>query len=311
MKAIYYTEYGSPDVLTYGDQPTPTIDANQVLVKVAATSFNPADAMIRLGVMQTMLPIKFPYIPGFDVAGTVAAVGSKVTTFKPGDRVIGLLDMVKSGATAEYVAISTANLVPFPATLSLADGAALPGAGLSAWQGVFALGQLQAGQRVLITGAAGGVGTFAVQFAKWRGATVIGTASSANASVLQALGLDQLIDYHTQTVAAALTDPVDLILNLAPLSDEDVTALLKQLKPGGRLVSTLNPADETVAKRLGVSAHQMAVAMVSADLAKIVDLVTHNQVHAEITQRVSFTDLAQVHEQVGHTHGKVVIEVAP
>ncbi|MGU3472539.1 NADP-dependent oxidoreductase [Paenibacillus sp. D51F] len=309
MKAVRYHQYGAADVLQYEEAPIPEASTDEVLIKVAATAFNPSDAMVRMGALKDFLPLELPFIPNVDVSGIVERVGDSVTGLNVGDKVFAFLDMTRNGAAAEYVVSKAADVAIAPATIALQDAAAVPGGAMTAWQGLFDHGNLQSGQRVLITAAAGGVGSFAVQMAKWKGAYVIGTASESSFSALQQLGIDEIIDYKTEAVEEKVTEKVDLIFNLAPIPSEEVTKLLRLLKEGGKLVTALNPADEEAAKELGVHAERMAVQRNSEQLSQIAQLVDAGAVSPFITERHPLSNLASVHEKMGQMRGKVLLLV--
>src|SRR3954447_25293311 len=200
MKAMRFHEYGDADVLRYDDVDLPVPAAGQVRIRVAATSFNPVDAGIRGGGLQGPFPVTLPHTPGIDVAGTVDALGDGVDAVAVGDEVVGFLPMIGDGAAAEYVIAPAGVLVAAPSSVPLADAAALPSVGLTAWQALFELGELTAGQRVLITGAGGAVGGYAVQLAKTPGAPVIATASPRGADRVRAAGADEVLDHTTTDV---------------------------------------------------------------------------------------------------------------
>ena len=182
MKAVRYGSYGDSDVLVYEDADRPVAGAGQVVVKVAGAAFNPVDVAIRAGFMQQVFPLAFPHIPNFDVAGVVAEVGEGVSGWSAGDAVVAFLPMAVPGAAAEYVAAPAEVLAAAPRTVELADAAALPSAGLTAWQSLFEHAGLKEGQSVLINGAGGAVGGYAVQLARQAGATVTATASARSAA---------------------------------------------------------------------------------------------------------------------------------
>jgi NADPH:quinone reductase-like Zn-dependent oxidoreductase len=309
MKAVRYHQYGSVEVLRYEEAPTPDVSADEVLIKVAATAFNPADAMLRMGVMKDILPLELPFIPNVDVSGVIEKIGESVNGFQFGDKVFAFLDMTKNGAAAEYVVCKANDVALAPKNIDLQDAAALPGGAMTAWQGLFDHGNLQSGQRVLITAAAGGVGSIAVQLAKWKGAYVIGTASEESISALQDLGIDEIINYKNELIEEKLTEKVDLIFNLSPLSSEEVTKLLLLLKDGGTLVSAYNPADEDVAKNLGVHVVRMGVQRNAEQLSQIADIVDQGYVKPFITERLVLKELTAVHEKVGQTRGKILLLV--
>jgi NADPH:quinone reductase-like Zn-dependent oxidoreductase len=239
----------------------------------------------------------------------IEKAGAAVNELKAGDKVFAFLDMSKNGGAAEYVAAKAVDISLAPKSIALQDAAAIPSGSTTAWQGLFELGNLQAGQRVLITASAGGVGSMATQLAKWKGAHVIGTASERSFAKLKEFGVDQIINYKTEKIADVVKEKVDLIFNLSPLSAEDVTNLLRLLKKGGTLVSASNPADDGVAKELGVNAVRMAVKRNAKQLSKIADLVDQKFVKPNISERVPLSQLPSVHERVGQTHGKVLIIV--
>jgi NADPH:quinone reductase-like Zn-dependent oxidoreductase len=193
MKAIQFHEYGTPDVLTYEDVDLPTPAAGQVRIRVAGTSFNSVDGNIRAGFMQEPMPLTLPHTPGLDVAGTVDEVGDGVTAWAVGDEVIGFLPFTVDGAAAEFTLADADGLARAPRSIPLADAAALPLVGLTAWQALFVHADLTAGQRILVTGAAGAVGGYAVQLAAAAGAHVIATASEASAEQVRQHGAYEVI----------------------------------------------------------------------------------------------------------------------
>ena len=217
MKAVRFHEFGDPEVLRYEDVERPVPGPGVARIRVAATSFNPVDAGIRAGYLRDVFPVALPHTPGIDVAGSIDAVGEGVGDINVGDAVIGFLPMVADGAAAEYVVAAAESLTLAPSSIPLADAAALPTVGLTAWQALFVHTEVVAGQRVLINGAGGAVGGFAVQLAKNAGAHVIATASPRSSERVRAAGAHQIIDHTTTSVAAAVTEPVDVLLNLAPM----------------------------------------------------------------------------------------------
>jgi NADPH:quinone reductase-like Zn-dependent oxidoreductase len=297
--------------------PQPCVRADEVLIKVAATSFNPVDAKIRQGARRELVHLRFPHTPGVDVCGVVAKIGDKVSELVVGQRVYAYLNAQDDGGAAEFVATKATLVATAPDRISLQDAAALPCVALTAWQGLFEHAVLQAGQRVLIMGAGGGVGHVAVQLAKWKGAFVIGTSSITPDHELALLGVDQIIDYRTERVADALKQKVDVILNPAPIPPDELTSLLGLLKPNGILVSTTGPADAKRAAELGVRMQAMVTKRDAEGLKRIAELVDAGHVRPLIASRVPFSDLASVHEHsdpaAGFTtsgvRGKTVIVV--
>ncbi|WP_426513536.1 NADP-dependent oxidoreductase [Dactylosporangium sp. McL0621] len=311
MKAVRFHEYGDPSVLRYEDVEQPAPGAGQVLIQVAATSFNGVDGNIRAGFMQGPIPVTLPHTPGIDVSGTVAALGEGVDGFQVGDRVVGFLPMTGDGAAAEYVVAPAEILAPAPTSVPLVDAAALPIVGLTAWQALFDHAKLAAGQRVLINGAGGAVGGYAVQLAKNAGAYVIAAAGPHSSDRAKAAGADEVIDHTTAAVTSA-TDPVDVALNLAPIEPAQLGALLDLVRAGGVLVNTTvwmpAPSDE----RRGVRGIDLFVRSDAAQLAHLVTLVDSGALRVDVAQRVPLAELPAVHAQAaaGALPGKTVI-VAP
>lgn len=295
MKAVRFHEYGGPGVLRAEEVEQPVPGPGQVLVKVKATTFNPVDAGLRAGYLQQAVPLSLPHILGIDLAGTV--VGS-------GDPVIAFLPMNADGASAEYVAVDSDLLAKAPASVPLADAAALPSSALTAWQGLFEHAGLRSGQRILINGAGGAVGGYAVQFAKQAGAYVVATASPRSAATVTAEGADEIIDYTSGPVTTA---PVDAVLNLARADEPALAALVALVKPGGVLVSTAGdaPADQ----ERQVKTISMYVRSDAKQLATIADQVDAGALTINIGARHPLADLAGAHEEAGTVSGKIVIEI--
>src|SRR3954452_320083 len=220
MKAVRFHEYGEPQVLRLEDVDVPSPREGQVLVRVAATSFNGVDGNIRAGRMQVPMPLELPHIPGLDLSGTVDALGPGVEGLQAGDPVIGFLPFTDNGAAAQYVVAAAASLAPAPSTIPLADAAALPLVGLTAWQALFEHAGLRSGQRILVNGASGAVGGYAVQLAKAADAHVIATGGAGARERLIARGTDEVVDHTTTDLSTAAIEPVDVLLNLAPITPE-------------------------------------------------------------------------------------------
>jgi NADPH:quinone reductase-like Zn-dependent oxidoreductase len=308
MKAVRFHEYGDPSVLRYEDAAQPVPGAGQVLVRVAATSFNGVDGNIRAGFMQGPIPVTLPHTPGIDVAGTVAALGEGVTGVEVGDRVIGFLPMTGDGAAAEYVVAPADLLAPAPTEVPLADAAALPTVGLTAWQALFDHAKLTTGQRVLINGAGGAVGAYAVQLAVNAGAYVIATAGPRSDDRVRASGADEVID-HTTTALTTVTTPVDVVLNLAPVEPAQLAGLLDLIRDHGVLVNTTvwmpAPGDE----QRGVRGIDLFVRSDAAQLSHLAALVDAGELRIDVAQRVPLAELPAVHARAaaGELHGKTVI----
>ncbi|SFJ41912.1 NADPH:quinone reductase [Amycolatopsis sacchari] len=313
MKAMRFSEYGDPGVLRYEDVELPVPAAGQVRVRVTATSFNGVDGNIRGGFMQGPIPVELPHTPGIDVAGTVDALGEGVDGLAVGDRVIGFLPMDKPGAAAEYVLAPAEVLVPAPTSIPLADAAALPVVGLTAYQALFDHGKLTAGQRVLINGAGGAVGGYAVQLAKRADAHVIATASPRTGEAVKSAGADEVIDHTTTDVLSAVSEPVDVVLNLAPVAPEQLAALVGLIRRGGVLVNTTvwmpAPSDD----ERGVRGIDLFVRSDTGQLSQLVELIDRGELRVDVARRVPLAELPSVHAQAaaGELAGKVVITVAP
>ncbi|MCX5231213.1 NADP-dependent oxidoreductase [Streptomyces sp. NBC_00233] len=304
MKTARIQEFGDASVIRYDTVPRPRPAFGEVLVRVAATSFNPTEVALRAGMLQAFLPVDLPYTLGWDVAGTVAEIGAGVQGFAVGDRVVGRLD---GGGAAQYVRAPVALLVAVPDTVPLALAAGLPVAGLTAWQAVFEHGKVAAGQRVLVNGAGGGVGGFVTQLAKHAGAEVIATAAARSAAAVRRQGADQVIDYTAGPLHASLDGPVDLLFNLVPLSPADAAALVPLVRPGGRIVSIATPVEPPAAA--GVTAMHMVARNDVTHLEALMGLVEVGSVTVDISESRPLTDLADVHRlsEAGRIRGKVII----
>ena len=308
MKAVRFHEFGGPEVLRYEDVEQPVPGAGEVRIRVAATSFNGVEGTIRAGFMRGPIPVTLPHTPGIDVAGTIDALGDGVDDLAAGDRVIGFLPMTGTGAAAEYVIAPAELLTGAPRTIPLADAAALPLVGLTAWQALFDHGGLTAGQRVLINGAGGAVGGYAVQLAKEAGAHVLAVAGPRSAARAEAAGADEVID-HTTGVAEAVTEPVDLVLNLAPVTPEQLAALVPLIRDGGTLVNTTvwmpAPSDE----ERGVRGIDLFVRSDSDQLADLAARVSTGELRVEVAERVALADLPALHARAGagDLPGKTII----
>ena len=313
MKAVRFHEYGGPEVLRYEDVDQPAPGTGQVRLRVAATTFNGVDANIRGGNMRGPIPVDLPHTPGIDVAGTVEALGDGVGSLAVGDRVIGFLPMTGPGASAEYVIAPAEVLTAAPATVPLADAAALPLVGLTAWQALFEHAKLTTGQRVLINGAGGAVGAYAVQFAKDAGAHVIATAGPGSRNRVQDAGADEIIDHTTSEVATGVTEPVDVVLNLAPVDPDRLGALVPLIRDGGTLVNTTvwmpAPADEA----RGITGINLFVRSDAEQLAQLVAQVDAGRLHIDVAERVPLAELSALHARAATgalPSGKITVTVA-
>lgn len=309
MKAVRFHEFGEAAVLRVEDVEDPTPGPGEVLVRVAATSFNGVDAGIRGGWLQGPFPVALPHTPGVDVAGTVSALGAGVTSFEVGQPVVGFLPMVPDGAAAELVVAPAEVLAAAPVAVPLTDAAALPLVGLTAWQALTEHAQVEAGQRVLVVGASGGVGAYAVQLAHHLGAHVTATASARHADRVRDLGADEVVDHTRVDVATAVAGPVDVVLNLAPTDPATLAALAGLVRPGGALVNTVVAVDPPTAE--GMRAVNVFVRSDADQLAHLVSLVDGGDLRIEVADRVPLADLAALHARAddGGLPGKTVVVV--
>ncbi|MCZ2814464.1 NADP-dependent oxidoreductase [Modestobacter sp. VKM Ac-2979] len=309
MKAVRFHEFGGPEVLRHEDVEQPVPGAGQVRIRVTATSFNGVDTTIRAGQMRGQVPVRLPHTPGIDVAGTVDALGPGVDVVAVGDRVVGLLPMTAAGAAAEHVIAPAELLTGAPRRLPLADLAALPLVGLTAWQALFDHGDLTAGQRVLIIGAGGAVGGYAVQLAKEVGAQVVATAGPRSARRVEAAGADEVIDHTLTDLTAAVREPVDLVLDLVPVTEEELAALVPLIRAGGALVTTTGGLPAPSDEGRGVRGIDLVVRSDSDQLADLVARVCTGELVIDVAQRVALADLPALHARAacGRLPGKVVV----
>jgi NADPH:quinone reductase-like Zn-dependent oxidoreductase len=330
MKAWYIESYGGPDKLRCGDLPEPQITPDDVLVEVRASSVNPIDWKMRSGMTRLILKHDFPLILGNDLAGVVVGVGSRVSGCSVGDAVYARPDKRQIGAFAERIAVQADEVAPMPAGLDFAEAASLPLVGLTCLQGLGGLAGLAAGQKALIHAGAGGVGTFAIQYAKYLGAQVATTASVAKHDLLQSLGADETIDYRTQDFTAVLKD-CDVVLDT--VGGDTLRRSVKVLKPGGMIVSVSGPPGPEFAREWGLSLPlSMVVSLMSAgirrraraaggryrffimhasgdQLREIATLVEGGVIRPVIDRVFDFdkTRDALAYAEAGHATGKVVI----
>ncbi|MFL1407618.1 NADP-dependent oxidoreductase [Marinobacter sp. M1N3S26] len=314
MKHLVYHQFGEPDVLTVEDAPVPEPGPEDVLVRVAAAGLNPIDWKTRrgLGFAARQIENRLPWTPGYDMAGEVIAVGEKVATLVPGDRVMGMVGFPTSGgACAQFLVVPSADLAIVPEELELLPAAGLPLAGLTAWQALFDVGELEPGQKVLIHAGAGGVGHLAVQFALERGAHVIATASADNRDFLAGLGVHEVIDYHQEDFADECYG-LDLVLDL--VGGDTGKRSLHTLSEHGVLVTIPTvTADEIVseAERMGLKAHGMTVRPDVFQLEEILELIEDGDVRVHVDGVFPLSDAAAAHRLLegGHVRGKLVLDL--
>lgn len=306
IQAVRVHQYGEPKELKLEQISRPEPQTGEVLVRVLAAGVNPIDWKIRAGWLKDFIPMQFPYIPGLDLAGVVEEVSPGVTAFQKGQAVFG---QGSKGAYAEYAVAPVEKLAPKPKALSFDEAAAIPVGATTAWQGIFDHGGLQAGQRVLIQGASGGVGLFAVQFARWKGAHVIGTTSTTNVDFVRSLGAETVIDYASTPVEQVVHD-VDLVFDT--VGGNTLESSLRVLKRGGTLVTIAGQPPEEKVRERGVRVASLA-AQVSSDLLHtFAQLIDEGQVKVFVRERFSLSQAQQAHErsQSGHGRGRIVLSIA-
>jgi NADPH:quinone reductase-like Zn-dependent oxidoreductase len=298
MQVVRMHETGGPGVLRLEQAETPIPGEGEVLVRVHAVSINPIDWKFRRG----MRPTPLPAVLGSDISGTVAA--SRAEGFAEGDEVFGMA----AGAYAEFAVASAERIARKPAGVSHAQAAALPVAGMTAWQALFDRGGLQPAQSALIAGAAGGVGHLAVQFARHAGARVIGTGSERNREFVLGLGASQYIDYTRQQPAEAASD-IDVAFDT--VGGETTSALIPVLRAGGVLVTIAAAPPEQAAAERGARAELLVMSPRAEQLGRIAQLVADGTVHVEIERTFALADIGEAHalSEAGHTRGKLVILV--
>ena len=332
MKTAFIRRYGGNQGVELGELPAPQAGPGELLVEVHAASVNPVDFKIRDGMLKMIVPFGFPLILGNDFSGVVKAVGAGVTRFRPGDAVFARMDKQRIGAFAEFAVVAEADAAAKPASLTHIEAAAVPLAGLTAWQALFEIGSLQAGQKVLIHGGSGGVGSFAIQLARHAGATVATTVGARNAELARSLGADIVIDYKSQRFEDVASDQ-DLVFDTQAGDIQHRSfAVLKRGgvlvsiagKPDGRLVREfgLNPllgvlldflSRKTLrlAKRHGVRYEYLFMHPSGEQLAQIGRLLAEGSVKTVIDKVFPLEQVreALAYSEAGHATGKVVVEV--
>ncbi|WP_067842154.1 NADP-dependent oxidoreductase [Nocardia lijiangensis] len=312
MRAIQQREWGGPEMLQLVEVEQPQPGPGEVLVRVIAAGVNPVDYYTREGRAYNRV-LTLPFVHGWDASGIVAAVGYGVTRFRPGDRVFGMPQFPReAGAYAEYVAAPARHFALMPEELGFAEAAGLPLAGLTAWQMLVEVAKVTVGQRVLVAGAAGGVGHLAIQVAKARGAHVIGTARATKHAFLRELGADETVDYTVSDVAAEVRD-ADVVIQM--FGGEHGLGALESLRRGGILVSgqaAWTPGLLERADELGVRATGYLVDPDGAGLEALADLVRTRQLRVHVDQELPLAEAAKAHELIaqGRTAGKIVLNVA-
>ena len=317
MKAVRIHEFGGPEVLKLEETGRPVPAPDEILVKVYASGVNPVDWVIRNGANEHLRQfLTLPMTLGWDAAGTVEGWGSEISGFQKGDAVYGVPNFPGNGSYAEYCAAKASQFALKPKSLSFTEASGVPLAALTAWTGMFAHGKLQVGQRIVIQGASGGVGSFAVQFAKAKGAYVIAIASTGNLEYLRQLGADEVIDYKTQKFEE-LVHEADVVLEASPVRDnKERIKAVSVLKKGGIFVSVNvdfpfnEELTEALAKR-GVTGEQAPNQPRQEWLQEIAQLIDAGNVKVLISKAFPLAEVAEAHRESEswHVRGKLVLNI--
>jgi NADPH:quinone reductase-like Zn-dependent oxidoreductase len=308
MKAAYFEQFGGPDVLKYGDLPDPVAAPGEVIVDVHAASVNAADWKFRAGEYPSASSTKFPAIPGRDFSGVVGAIGSGVTDLRVGDAVFGVIDAGREGTYCEKIAVKSAIVGKKPEGLTDINAAALALTGLTATIAIADTLKLQRGEKILIQGGAGGVASFAIQFAKHIGAHVITTTSAANIDYVRGLGADQVIDYNKDDFTKAVSG-CDAVFDT--VGGEVAQKSFAVLRPGGRAAFVASGMEAPKPNRGDVTSLRPAVGRSRAAMERVALLITSGAVRPLETKLYSLSEAAAAHRlsQSRHFRGKLVFKV--
>ena len=311
MKSAYIKQFGGPEVLKFGDLTKPIPKENEVLIKVSHAGVNPVDWKIRDGALKDVFDIEFPLIPGWDLSGVIEEVNDPTSDLKVGDEVYAYCrkPKVKWGTYCEYTTFPAKDVVKKPDSLSLAEAAAIPLVGLTAWQALFDFADLQAGQTILIHAGAGGVGGMAIQFAKSKGAKVITTASASKHPYVKKMGADIAIDYRNEEFTEVLDEPVDVIFDC--VGGETLQKSYSCVKKGGVLVTICDPITEKDGLEYGIRTAWMLVEPNGSELKQIATLFDEGKISTPKIEEylLSEANVAQEKSKEGHTTGKIVLKI--
>jgi NADPH:quinone reductase-like Zn-dependent oxidoreductase len=307
MKAVVAHEYGSPEVLKFEEVPRPDPNEGEVLVRVIASSVNPADPLTLSGKYAREFGTHLPLIPGYDVASVIEKTGANVTKLKVGDAVYGYPTF--GGSWADYVIVKDWEVAAKPKSLNFVEAAAVPMGALTAWQALVDVAKLEPGQTVLIHGGSGGVGGFAIQIAKARGARVIATASTANQDLLRQLGADVAVDY-TKTKFEDVAKDVDVVLD--PVGKDTLARSYDVIKKGGIVMSLVARPDPAELKKHGIRGAGISVHPDAEDFTEIAQLIDAGKIKPIVTQVLPLSEAIAAQQQAAthHTRGKVVLRIA-
>jgi NADPH:quinone reductase-like Zn-dependent oxidoreductase len=308
MKAVVIHAYGGPEALKLEDVPRPEPKEDEILIRVVAASINPVDAAIRDGYLAKLVG-SLPLIPGMDVAGVVEKTGTKVTKFKTGDPVYAFFTLRNQGGYAQFAVAKESEAAVKPKKVSYAQAAAVPAAGSTAWQALVDTAKLSGGQAVLIHGGSGGVGHFAIQIAKARGAKVIATASTANQDFLKQMGANIAIDY-TKTKFEDIAEDIDVVLDT--VGQDTLERSYNVVKKGGIIVSIVDKPKQAQLDAHGIRGVSIRSAPNADVLEQLTRLIDANEITPVVSRTFPLIEVAKGQEQIatGHTRGKLVIQVA-
>jgi NADPH:quinone reductase-like Zn-dependent oxidoreductase len=309
MKAVVVNEYGGPEVLKYQDAPRPEPKEDEILVRVIAAAVNPVDSYVRQGMFAKRGLDNRPAIIGYDISGVVEKTGAKIAKFKKGDGVFCYLSVTRGGGYAEFAIAKESETALKPKNINFEDAAAVPLAATTAWQALIDTAKIAKGQTVLIHGGSGGVGSFAVQIAKARGAKVIATASTAHQELLKQLGVDQAIDYTKQKFEDMVKD-VDVVLNC--VRADALARSYGVVKKGGMIVSITDEADQTECAKHGIRGSRLGAHPDANVLEELTKLIEAGKMKPIVSQTLPLADASKAHQQIEthHTPGKIVFKVA-
>jgi len=308
MKAIVVHEYGGPEVLKYEDAPRPEPKEDEILVRVIAAGVNSFDGMLRSGKYAKVFNTQLPWHPGYDIAGVVDKIGNDVTKFKVGDPVYAFISIFNGGGYAEYALAKQSDAALKPVTISFVEAAGAPSVALTAWQAVVDKAQVQSAQTVLIHGASGGVGMFAIPIAKIRGAKVLATASTANQDFLKQLGADVAIDYKTQKFEDVAKN-VDVVID--GVGGETLKRSYPIVKKGGIVVTLTGRIDQAELEKYGIRGASLEVQNNGDELAQIGKLIDEKKIKIVVSETFPLADAskAEAKADTGHARGKIVLKV--
>jgi NADPH:quinone reductase-like Zn-dependent oxidoreductase len=305
MKAVTISKYGDQSVLTYGDIERPKPKTDEILVHNRAIAVNPVDWKIRDGLGE-MFGLQLPIVLGCEIAGIIEEVGSAVGDFHPGDAVYGYVSLQRNGGYAEYTIAKPDEIAPKPGTLDFDNAAAVPVGALTSWQAIFDTANLQAGQRILITGASGGVGSMAVQLAKAKGAFVIATASGKNEEFVRSLGADEFLDY-TRVKFEEKVHEADVVFDT--VGGDTLERSFQTLRRGGYLITIVMPPSNEKAESYGVRASMIGVQPSGKQLREINQLIAAGKLRTHVVTVLPLSEVKKAHQfsESGRTRGKIIL----